>query len=617
MTFQQLIEQPQSKKITVLEIDSPISNQKWINYQPGIWFTRLTPGDQFILDDRGNMWYWEGQNTEYYNIQSFAVDGELYGEVSTLPLLISTNKAWYYDSATTDLYIHLDLWNPPELYNLITPGAAIGFTNQIDNTTDNYFEDVYYESRIVSIPNLSKKKDSLFFGILQYQGGTVTLNNADGFFDDFAQLDLYGQPARIKLSFEGLPFSEQLIVYTGKVEEFAHDFVNFKIKISDIRKTLSRSLPVNTLSLTDYPDMKDKLDGTPIPIAFGPVINARAYKVTNTGGVETFVFCDETFNNVDVGISVIDKDNNSVVVVQSGGTFTTSSTEDDLYVSFSQSTVTNGLDVIANILENYEGIAFSSLNYDLIEWSAEKTNVSDIGIWIGKGNIKTAVDIIEQVCADNQGIFDVLASGLFTFRTFDQNRESAADITEDDLVLKDPSIAYSSKEFLSSAMVEYSKDYKEKDPEVYTNLTYQDEVYARYRQYKEKTFKTALTNETDAIKLSEAVMDLSKFIFPTISLTTKTQYIDLRILDNITYEYKRQNGKIVLPNSLFQVLSIALNLSTYEISFAIKAIKEVIADTPAVPDYIFTLGSKTIPAGNYKLTPDGKRKIAIISRTEA
>jgi len=566
MSYTDLVEKPQSKKLTVVEIDSPLT-VTWLNLQPGIWYAFLTPGTQTFEDDFGNTGFWGPASGQYYNIQSLNVNGTLYA--------------------------------------ITSPGAAIGFTFQKDDTSNNYFEDIHYEPSVISIPNLSKKKDPLFFGVIQYQGGTITFNNEDGYFDDFATRDLYGQPVRIKYTFEGLDISQQKTVYTGRVEDFSHDLTTFKLRVADLRKLLSRKLPINTLSLTDYPDMDSKLDGTPIPIAYGTIINSIAYKVTDTSGTETFVFCDTEFNAVDSGISVVDKDGVAVATAgtETDGTFTTSSTEKKLYVSFRVSVVENGLDIISDMLDNYEGIEFNSSNYNVNEWNAEKGGVKNSGIWIGKGSLKTSVDVIEQICIDNSGIFDVLADGRYTFKSLNPDKIPTYEIFQDEL-LSDATIQYPSREYLSSVKAEYSRDWLEKESELYTNLDFEDEVYARYRQYKENTYPTTLTNETDAISLTNDIMEQSKQITPTVTLTTKTQNIGVAILDNIMFEYVRQNGNVIIPRSRWQVLGSTLNMTAFTVSLIIKQIREddgmylTIAGGDSTTDYDFYDG------GDSTTTPD-------------
>ncbi len=74
MTFNELLQKPSSSKVTLVEIDSPLS-QTWINYQSGIWQTTVSPGSQNVYDDNGNLGYWGDRNDRYYNIGSLNIRG--------------------------------------------------------------------------------------------------------------------------------------------------------------------------------------------------------------------------------------------------------------------------------------------------------------------------------------------------------------------------------------------------------------------------------------------------------------------------------------------------------------------------------------------------------------
>ena len=569
-TFADYIDKPQSKKITIVEMDVPLT-VTWINYQPGIWVATMYSDTINVTDDNGNTGYYTYHVDSVPNINSLNVNGTLYSEQTSLANCISTEKSWYYDTSEHKVYAHFEDWHTPDYYNTVAPGAVLGFTNQVDTTCNNYFEDIYYEPRVTSIPNMTKKKDSLFFGILQYQGGTISFDNIDGYFDDFAQRDLYGQPVRIYLSFEGLAYSEAKKVYTGKVKDFVQDFASFQVQVMDKREFLSRKLPVNVFNSTDYPSMDSKLLGIPIPIIFGSVIGVPAYR-TSAGN---WKFADTTYNSIDSSITVYKEDGTSFTAggTITDGTFTGTDTTDKLYVDCTQSSVQNGLDIIADILENYEGIAFNSSNYDTLEWTSEKADVMNEGIWIGKGNLMTSVDVIEQVCTDNQGVFDVLADGRFTFRTFDEDRTPTFEILEDEL-LDDPVNVNSAEEYLSSVKIEYNKDWLNDEYQLYTDSTKQSEVYGRYRQYKERTFTTCLMSEANAVTLASDIMSQSKIIKPILGIKTKTQNVEMKILDNILFKLSRQNGSIIIDRSRYQVLGIDLDLMNYEMGITIKQIEE-------------------------------------------
>ncbi len=574
MTFNDLVKKPSSKKITILETDVPLK-MTWINYSSGRWFSRVTSGDQLVQDDNGNSGFWGNKNTKYFNIQSMNVNGELYTEVFDIPTWEITDKSWYYNSVTTDIYLHPENFKPPEYFIVTSPGAVLGFTKGSDRINNNIYEGIYYEPRLNSVPNIVKRKDPLFFGILQFPASSYSFDNRDGFFDGFASLALYGQPLRIKLSFEGLPLSESKLVYTGRVDDFSHDDIIFKLKGRDLRKLLSRKLPINTFDKISYPDIDDSLVGVPIPLIFGPVEKIPAYK-TSSGN---WTFADTTLLNIDSGITVTKEDDSIFSHSGTGtnGTFTGSDTDEQLYVTCSQTTKVNGLDVISFILENYENRPFNALNYDITEWNNEKTNVKNIGIWLGRENNLSSVKIIEQVCNDNNGIFDVLSDGRFTFRTRDIDRASSTTFLLDELLPsgKIPEVKYNSKELLSSVKIEYAKNWKTNVFRLHTNLDFDTEVFSRYRQRQEKPFKTFLTSLEDAIVLSDLIMETSKTIVNTLSLTTKTQKIELRILDNATYTYGRRDGTIIISESKYEILGVNLNMNSYKVTTTIRFLKKI------------------------------------------
>lgn len=576
MSFNEQLNKTNSHKMVLFEVDTPL-DAVWINYGPGRWVFIVAPGSQDVPDDFGNIGFYGNRNGAYQNIQSVNAGGEQLSEMVSFVAWEATSEGWFYDEVTSKLYIVLENFDPPESFVVVAPGAAIGFSYLADD--NKYYQDVYYEPRLIDVPNLSKSKDPLYYGIIQYQAPSFSFNNEDGFFDAYSQLALYNQPYRVFFTFAGEPYSEALQVYQGRIKEFAHDFLTFKMIGKDPRESLSRQLPINTFSNSDsslpffFSGLDDKDDGKPVPISFGPVENARAYRT----GSGNWTFADTTFNAIDSGIVVTDKD--GVVFSHGGtetdGTFTGADTTDKLYITFTQSSVINGLDVISDNAANYEGIAFNTSNYDTVEWAAERGGVKNMGLWIGDGNLMTTADIVEQVCNDNQGIFDPLADGRFTFRTLNPKRVPTHEIFEDEL-LDDGSIVHPTDEVLSSIKIAYSEDLLEKQDRYIHNLDFQAEVFGIMGEYREqkKPYKTRLTSKADAQDLSVKILDQSSQIPNTISLSTKTQNVGLRILDNCIFWYKRQNGNTVLARSRFQVLGIDMDLSNFELFLTIRQIRE-------------------------------------------
>lgn len=603
MTFEDFLNKAESKKIVFNEIDVPLSGLYWTNSSPGIWKTRIVLGMELVEDDRGNFGYYGNQNTRYYNLGSVTASGTPLTKVASLVECLDTEQSFFFDQSTTDVYVHLLNFDPVDAFLSVNVGAIFGFTDQEDNTVNNYFQDTYYEARIKRIPNITKRRDSFFFGKLQYPSLSITYDNTDGFFDNFPELNLYGQPFRIKLSFEGLDYSQALTVYTGRVDKFVGNFAEYKLSVIDLRKLLARTLPVNKFNTSDFPDISEDIDGFAIPLIFGSVIKGPAYKISS--GV--WKFADTEFLDIDFGITVYREDGSifSHGGTETDGIFTGTDTDDSLFVSCRQSTVENGLDVISHILDKYNGIPFSSGNYDTDEWNTEKSNVPNIGLWVGQGGLKTIVQVIEQVCTDSQGIFDPLADGRFSFRTFDKDKDPSVTFSQDDL-MSDPQIVYDPAEFLSSVDIQYSKNIQAGTAQNYPNNLFEPEVFARYNQYRSRLIPSSLTSVEDSINLSDKIMDQAKEIKPIISFPVRVSYIGQKILANVSFIFGRQNGKIIIPESKYQILGIIVNLSTFQIQFIIKFIDNIPTEDQMIRVY------KTIPSGLYKITPEGYFKYAII-----
>jgi len=576
LSLQDFLDSPSSKKIIINEIDTPLSGFVWINHKGPVWKTTITPGVNLVVDDRGNTGYWKNATDIYRNIQSFNANGVLYTELNSIAEVEAQTRSWYYDPITTRLYVHFDESRIPEAFTIKAPGAAIGFTDKTDLVAKNYFESVYYEPLIRSVPSLSKKKDFLYYGILRYGGGVITYDNESGFFDKFAERDLYNQPFRLKLSFEGLPYAEALDVYNGRVGSLTNDDFKFQIRIKDPRDQLSRSLPVNEFNTDDYPSVDPDLVGTPIPIAFGNQTKAPAYRVA----AGSWVFFDNEFFDVDSGITVYKED--GTIFAHSGtgvdGTFTGTDTTEELTVSYSVSSNKNTLLAIELTLDYYEGVVFSSATYDTTEWEFEKNRARSFSLWIGKGNIIKTNKLIEKACVINQGIFDILGDGRFTFRKSDDSREAFAEIMDDELIAPWPKRDYEIDEYLSSVRVDYGKNLLDGKTLLYRNTEFQELVKGRYGQYNEKPFELDMDDFDEVKAMTDDVMEFSQFIFPRLKISTKIQHVQARILDNVIYEYKRRNGNIYIPRALWEVLSITINLTALELRFGVRFISETIPE---------------------------------------
>lgn len=579
MTFNELKNQPVSSKIVLLEIDIPVLCEVFINYEAGIWRCRLSPAVNGVVTVTGSdslVGYYDDDDNQRYIIGSLKIGTEDYTKCNTLAECRAQDSSFYYDRDTTDLYVHFTDFEYP-LDKLVRPGAVNGYCDKADATRDekSTYEDVYYDPRIVKLPSLSNSKDPLFFGVMSFQSGSVSMQNLDGHFDGYPDLDVYGQPVRVYLGFAGFERDEFVQVYGGFIEDFSDNKKEFTINIQDPRKRLSRSIPVNKFTTTEYSLIDDGDVDKPIPLIYGTV---RKIAGTYIGG-KYFVIADCTYHTLKSVTCYIDGVVTSITGGLDGVVYIPTYDEDagsevlfdvEGFIDDDDELIDNGLDVIADILYYYADISFLSINYNLIEWADEKARARTVGLWIS--DLTEITSVIEQICVALDGVFIPQPDGRFTFRSYDEDREPVRTIYPDEW-LDLHKISYDAAEFLSSCVIKYNQNYNpgedEADYYTYSNRVYEAAAVRQYKMYQEKEFETCLTDDADAVAKSEVIMGRSKIITPLVENKTKTQNVDLEIGQFVVADHGRPNAT-TRSWGVYEVLSVGLNLTKAEVSLKLK-----------------------------------------------
>jgi len=121
--------------------------------------------------------------------------------------------------------------------------------------------------------------------------------------------------------------------------------------------------------------------------------------------------------------------------------------------------------------------------------------------------------------------------------------------------------------------VKYNQDIDEDKYLQHRNNDYESEVSDRYKQYKEREFETIISNEADAISLSETIMILSRQIWENIGRKTKWQNIDLEIMDFIVSEHSRVKDS-EKKWSIYEVTGINKLLSSGDVDLDLRYIAD-------------------------------------------
>ena len=570
MSFTTEKEKSVSNHVVLAEIDMGRKQINWLNYCAGIWYYRFNTFKKnqehsflygnflfgpFLSSDTSD----SGINFTPFDVGSCIVDGEGYTEQTSIANLISNNKSWYYDRDKTEFYIHVDGFDDPRNHRVI-----IGLTMTLSNKA-KHINGGYYEPRIRGIFSISKSKDPLEFGIIRMDGGSMDLDNKDGFFDDFTDSIVFGQPTDIKYGIDDIDGTEMDYADYKQVGKFYIDDIDIgwpdcKLSLIDYRDRLSLKIPTNVYDQTTYPNLSDRNVGKSIPLPWGPVYRYMPICTNEEDGVAanySFKLADVTDHAS--GIISIDKvvvDTTDVTAYKtdylSDGYFTLPTAYytpgQKVYVDFTGfddglgALDDNSLDVIEDILYTYLSIPYNATYYDTTEWAAIKDSTKDIGFILDKPTeIKKIIENIQQ---SNFGGFIVHDDGKYTFRMLDRTK-----IADETVLLNEyftpPRIRYIRSRYLSKVSIGYAKDYGNNDYRRYLKDDLEADIVAEYKKSKWKEIETYLTNETDAKWLAEKYMDLWGKVRGEITTKTGIQRSEFEIDDvkNLTLDRRDRGWK--------------------------------------------------------------------------
>lgn len=588
MSFATLKELAASKKIITLELDIPLLPEDNIdmllNYEPGIWYIELHPDPVMTFDAGAIVWVADPNEFQDADIGSVKVSGVDYIKAESLAELRLQSESFYYDIVSTKLYIHfLDSHQPCGEWSIsyILIGQTTGYCDKVDSVNGAYFNGVYFEPRIMSVPSINKSKDPLFFGVLKFQGGSVTLKN-EGYFDKFAELNIVRQAARLKLGFDGLDYDEYWEGPGYYVESYSRNYKEFILKLQDVRKALSTPVPPNVLTLTEWPNLNPDNVNKPKPILYGtrrgiPLICLN--EMDTSAATYQFLVMDTEFHDV-TGVSAVYVNGEALSSGQwslnaAAGVITINDEycEDnltDVTCDATGANISNAMLVVKDLMLNYGNVQFIPTNYDTKEWNLATADAQKVGLYIDEQ--KALIDCIEPCCVASDILFFSKDGGKYTARRYDENRAPRTTPIHADEWIDEPQIECDWTKFLSSVTINYDEDLTTRKKRSYLNTTYEAEVFTRYKSKQTKSFDTILADAAGAAAKSETIMSLSKVIGEIVKRTTKTQNIDLEIMDFIIASPTTRVGETE-QLGIWEIIGIAKNLSAATVALTMRYVK--------------------------------------------
>lgn len=571
----------------LFEIDLPRHPAAWINAGPGIYAVRMSGAQINVTDDHSVTGYYPAaEDDEKVRVGSVREGVNYYSECTSLAAMYDAFQVFYFDFAEQVLYVKCTAGDAPWFYD-ISAGIVWGFCQTEDGTY--YYDDIFYDPRLNSCGTITKKVDSLFWGIMALQSVTVGLNNADGRFDRMRDEDIFGQPARIRTEEGGVITSR----FAGIVEEPSWSRKEYSLKISDKRAILSRKIPSHLFTAEEYPGVAQDMIGKAVPMLYGYRERIKCIPldyalddgeyVLSTGS-NRFLYADGTIGTLAgavtcyvAGVQTSFTEVNGIITINLDDT----SNADSVVVDANGYTgITKALHVARDLMDVEGGYEYTDTFFDTTEWTAQEAESLTVGFLIGKDGDQVEMrEAIESLCVSDSCYVYPTNDGRFTVKRFDPDAAITYHIKDHEW-LDDPKFTKSAKEYLTSVNVKWGQKSEPLDGEqewmTLAETSYEDEVFRTYKVSQTKDIETLLTTAADAQTKATNVMEQSKTVGVTVTRSLPLVYADIDIEDMITASHHRYGAD--REPGLYRVIGTALDLKNKKVQVTMKFIEDYVVE---------------------------------------
>ena len=579
-------------RITLVELSLPKRESDFIPHTAGIWKTKLTPGAAQML----GMYYGDQNAIIYERIGEIKVDNISYNKCDTYESCKAQDSSYYYDKSSTDLFIHFENFGYP-VNRIITFGIICGFSVSAKmrngRPVDAYIGNISYDPVIKSISPISKTKDALFYGRMQFNACSITFFNANGRFDTLEKDDVYGQNVRILRGEDTDSIDDFKCIYSGYIEDFSRDYDSFTLNLNDPRKSYTDTLPTRKFTKSEFPMLKEEDENRCKPLRFGKVFGAECVCINGDQALaedgsqlSKYMFID-TFYGSPTQLLAVYSDGELVDFDDAGTAFclnldmSAGTFELPAYYHGSEITCdvigysgySNGLAAIRKLLNIARKTAFIPENFDTDEWEAEEAKAPEISLDIS--DEEELSSIFERISASCYGIFYPKDDSRMSFRSFNPFRSISKYIFRDDWAAGDSGkVSFKNSEFLSSITVQYAKNQASGDFKSISNTYYEEEVYARYDQKRPKTIETILATAEAANEYAEKMLQQCKEIRPEFTRQTTIDTSDMEIMDFVIADNSRPFDAS-RKWQVFEIISLTKPTGGENASLTLKAVREL------------------------------------------
>lgn len=211
---------------------------------------------------------------------------------ASLAAVQATPSSWFWDSATSTLYVATASGASPDSFSWIGSVFTLYFA------TTAVADAVLYEPRLTgALPTLTYAEPDLTVGLSSSASGSLTLVNADGFFDDLAWRYVWTNAvAQIRVGGGEMALADYLDAGTLCVvgpPAPADDVCVMQLRSFD-NAVLGRAFPKHSFNQWFGDATPASLSGQMMPMIFGSVLNAPTFLIDDTAGTAAVLYVDPT-----------------------------------------------------------------------------------------------------------------------------------------------------------------------------------------------------------------------------------------------------------------------------------------------------------------------------------
>ena len=543
----------------LLTLDNVTRYSVFNNVIPGVWSIPISINVDSPFSF-GTFWATtDPYNRVRYTIESVEKNYIAMSITTSYSDMLTTADSFYYDKSNSVLYINTD----DEPYNISTIDVGLGLTYSKSSNPNGYVSDdgVFYDPLLKSIPNITYAKDDFVRSIPKNESLTLQLINTEeeNNLDNIASLDLYGNPARIKIATVDNPTDSDFTeIFSGRIDDIPKvGLDSVTIKLNNQRKFLNVPIASRTFTTDEYPDLDDDTIGQNIPIAIGQCRNVPCicvnketsgstliYKVCDTDPTSDFHFDIEAISVVRVDGVTKTASNKDLVngtfelsdtVAKDGDKFLDVTADISGWKTGALGLIENSLIAVRTLNEVYANIPYNSSRYDLVQWDTAQSSAHDISYWTDGAKLR---DFIELATQSELGVFTDQPDGLFRFYFSDLSGAASQTIYQYEqfnLPVAVPTV----DRVRSSVAIKYNREWNTNKSRQVVDTTNEQSIFQRFRFKERLTVETLLQDKTDAESYATDILSRLNAEPTFIIELSLSDYYDLFITDIINIEINR------------------------------------------------------------------------------